>query len=194
MSEPWGTWMPSDHEMAFAFLARRQASRAFSVARWSHLLSLELGWMNPGQARAFVDAAVRAGLLAPDGDVLRLVIDPQAVEVPRGFRPRPDAPAAPGPTSAGAGPPAGGDPFLAWLAKVAAQRGWTRDQVLQQVHALQDSMGGLLTAEAAVLVLARRAGLEVADAARAAEAAMVRPASPVSPARGAEGPGREGSP
>lgn len=82
--------MPSDHEIALAFIARRQASRAMSAARWCHLLSLELGWMNPGQARAFVDGAVRAGILAVDGEHLRLVIDPQAVEVPRGFRPKPD--------------------------------------------------------------------------------------------------------
>src|ERR687891_481157 len=100
--------MPSDHEVALAFIARRQAARVMSAARWSHILSLELGWMNPGQARAFVDAAVRAGLLAADGDQLRLVVDPHLVEVPRGFRPKADADAAPRPAAplpaAGAGP------------------------------------------------------------------------------------------
>src|SRR5688500_1207975 len=138
--------MASDHEVALAFIARRQAQRAMSAARWCHLLSLELGWMNPGQARAFVDGAVRAGLLAPDGDALRLVVDPHAVEVPRGFRPKPDAAAsasasAPG-SAAGAAVPPEPDPFLAWLARLAAHTGKTREQVLGQVAQLQESMGG----------------------------------------------------
>jgi hypothetical protein len=148
--------------------------------------------MNPGQARAFVERAHHAGLLTPEGDVLRLVIDPAAVEVPRGFRPRPEAEAGspvgapssgssvpsassrpPAPASAGSAPPAptpaAPDPFRAWVANVAAQRGATRDQVLAQVSATQEQMGGLLTAEAAVLLLARRNGLDVADAACVAE-------------------------
>jgi hypothetical protein len=176
----------SDLEIAFAFIARRQASKAMSASRWSHMLSLEMGWMNPGQARAFVERAVRAGLLAPDGELMRLVIDPQAVEVPRGFRPKPDAEADPskdpkGHGSAHASGAGGGvgvsaapaaDPFLAWVAKVAAHRGINREQVLSQVAATQAELGGLLTAEAAVLLLARRNGLDVAEAARSAGAQL----------------------
>jgi hypothetical protein len=165
----------SDFEVAFAFIARRQATKAMSASRWSHMLSLELGWMNPGQARTFVERGVNAGLLTPDGDTLRLVIDPASVEVPRGFKPNPDASAGPaGPASSSSGSStasAPADPFLGWVAKVAAQRGLTRDQVLGQVAAAQEELGGLLTAEAAVLLLARRNGLDVRDAARAAEGA-----------------------
>ena len=186
--------MTSDHEVALAFIARRQATKAMSASRWSHMLSLEMGWMNPGQARSFVEQGVRAGLLAPDGDLLRLVIDPNAVEVPRGFRPKPGEAAAqrdPAPRhEASGGSPAGGpaakteggappavpppapDPFLGWVAKVAAHRGLTRDQVLAQVAATQEQVGGLLTAEAAVLLLARRNGLDVAEAARHALAGL----------------------
>lgn len=183
--------MTSDHEIALAFIARRQAAKAMSAARWSHMLSLEMGWMNPGQARSFVEQAVRAGLLADDGDLLRLVVDPAAVEVPRGFRPKPveapapdravppqakpAAPAAPSAVEASAErpvPAAPADPFLGWVAKVAAHRGLTRDQVLAQVATTQEQMGGLLTAEAAVLLLARRNGLDVAEAARQAEGGL----------------------
>ncbi|MEA3136584.1 MAG: hypothetical protein QOC71_865 [Thermoplasmata archaeon] len=184
--------MSSDLEIALAFIARRQATKAMSASRWSHMLSLEMGWMNPGQARAFVERAVRAGILAPDGELMRLVIDPTKVEVPRGFRPRAEAeagtegaaapavppkstasapPGATAPTAAAAAaPPA--DPFLGWVAKVATARGLTRDQVLGQVAATQGEMGGLLTAEAAVLLLARRNGLDVAEAAATAAAAL----------------------
>jgi len=193
---------PSDHEVALAFVARRQAKQAMTAARWCHLLSLELGWMNPGQARAFVEGAQRAGLLAPEGDLLRLLVDPQAVEVPRGFRPRVDgaaptastaastgvpatskAPAglppaaapAPSPTTPLAGATAEPDPFLHWVSKVAAHRGTTRDQVLGQVAQVQAGMGGLLTAEAAVLLLARRVGLDVSAAAQRAAADQAKP-------------------
>jgi hypothetical protein len=186
----------SDVEVALAFVARRQARAAMPANRWCHLLSLEMGWMNPGQARAFVDRAVRAGLLAEDGADLRLVVDPARVEVPRGFRPKPDAEAAPPHSAAGAAGAGGAaaappepDPFLGWVARIAAARDLTREQVLGQVAALQGSMGGLLTAEAAVLLLARRNGLDVQAAAKAAADRMLRPA----PA-GAPAPERAGKP
>jgi hypothetical protein len=149
------------------FLARRQAARSMSAARWGHLLSLDLGWMNPGQARTFVDRAVKAGLLAVDGENLRLVLDPASVEVPRGFRPRPDA-EAPARPAGPAAQPVEPDRFLAWVARLASQRGMTREQVLGEVALVQEGMGGLLTAEAAVLVLARRLGVDVAAEAGAA--------------------------
>jgi hypothetical protein len=60
------------------------------------------------------------------------------------------------------------DRFLAWVARLASQRGMTREQVLGEVALVQEGMGGLLTAEAAVLVLARRLGVDVAAEAGAA--------------------------
>lgn len=160
--------MTGDLETALAFLARRESRLVMTASRWAHVLSFEMGWMNPGQARAFVQRAVTAGLLAPDGDNLRLVLDPQTIPVPRGFRPHPEAsaPAAPNTTPA---PP---DAFLGWVARLAAHHGVTREQILGRVAAVQERMGGLLTAEAAVLWLGRDAGLDVTgDAARAAKAA-----------------------
>lgn len=160
----------SDLEVAFAFVARREAKPAATAARWAHLLSFELGWMNPGQARAFVSRAVAAGLLAPDGEHLRFVLDPAAIQVPRGFKPDPEA--LPAPAAPSAAPPEP-DLFLGWVARLAAHHGATREQVLGRVAALQDRMGGLLTAEAAALWLARDAGMDVADAAAKALAALL---------------------
>ena len=187
--------MASDHEIALAFIARRQAQRSMTAAKWSHHLSLDLGWMNPGLARSFVDAAVRGGLLAPEGDQLRLLIDPQLVEVPRGFRPKADAVPTPPSGAAASSKPAPDsapmpepDLFLSWVTRIAAQRGLTREHVLGQVAALQESLAGLLTAEAAVLLLAKRNGADVATAAAAAEAAMLRPSR-----RGAAAPAPAGT-
>lgn len=172
-------------EVALAFVARREARAAMSAARWSHLLSFELGWMNPGQARAFVQRAVAAGLLAEDGEALRFVLDPQAVEVPRGFRPDPQALPAAAPASAKPPEP---DLFLGWVARLAAHQGATREQVLGRVAAVQERMGGLVNAEAAVLLLAREAGLDVAKAAALALAHLTP-----SPTAG-RGPARAGTP
>ena len=160
--------MTGDLETALAFLARREARTAMTASRWAHGLSFELGWMNPGQARAFVQRAVTAGLLAPDGDNLRLVLDAQSVQVPRGFRPNPEALVHAAPQATQMQP----DLFLGWVARLAAHHGVPREQILGRVASVQERMGGLLTAEAAVLWLGREAGLDIAgDAARAAKGA-----------------------
>lgn len=204
---------------ALAFVARRQGKRAMPGSEWANVMSLELGWMAPGDARRFVAAAQAAGLLVPDGDELAFPDDPREVEVPRHFRPDPAAllratgdgaspagvaaspqesgavaePSAPGRSADGsatqgagdAGPAPGGardraegasgtpspgdDPFLVWVAAVADAKDMDRAAVLAEVAALQERMGGLLTAEVAVLVLAREADLDVTEAARAAQ-------------------------
>ena len=168
----------SDLEVAFAFIARREAKPTASAARWAHLLSFELGWMNPGQARAFVQRAVAGGLLAPEGEHLRFVLDAQAIQVPRGFRPDPEA--LPAPAAPSSAPPEP-DLFLGWVARLAAHHAQTREQVLGRVAAVQERMGGLLTAEAAVLMLARDAGMDVSAAARKALATL-RPGAATAPA------------
>ncbi len=173
----------SDLEVALAFVVRREAKSAASAARWAHLLSFGLGWMNPGQARAFVQRAVAAGLLAQEGEHLRFVLDAHAIEVPRGFRPDPEA--LPAPAAPAAAPPEP-DLFLGWVARLAAHHGQAREQVLGRVAAVQERMGGLLTAEAAVLLLARDAGMDVAAAARKALAGLMP--------GGAEAPGPAGKP
>lgn len=158
----------SDVEIALAFVARREARRAMTASRWSHLLSLELGWMNPGQARSFVERAARSGLLGVDGELLRLVIDPATVEVPRGFKPKPEAeaPQREAPEA---------DLFLAWVARLCVHSQVTREQVLQRVADVQERMAGLLTAEAAVLWLAKEAGFDVAaDAVKAEQHLRVK--------------------
>ncbi len=160
--------MADDVETALAFVARREARTVMTAARWAHLMSFELSWMNPGQARAFIDRAIAAGLLTEDPAGMRLVIDPATVEVARGFRPKADAIASRAPQA----PPSEPDPFLAMVARLAAHHGQTREQVLGRVAAVQARMGGLLGAEAAAIWLAREAGLDVAQAARQAEARL----------------------
>lgn len=157
--------MSGEVEVAFAFIAKREARLSMTAARWAHVLCFELGWMNPGQARAFVQRAIASGLLTPDGELMRFVLDPATVQVPRGFKPDPAAIAPAAPTAPVPEP----DLFLGWVARLSAHHGAPREHILGRVAAVQERMGGMLTAEAAALWLARDAGLDVAQAARAAE-------------------------
>ncbi len=164
-------------------------------SRWAHVLSFELGWMNPGQARAFVERARKAGLLEPDGEALRLRVDPAEVEVPRGFKPDPEAmPEAVTPAPGGpSGPNAASAPdlFTAWLLRVAEATGRTREHVLGEVAARQERLGGLLAADAALLWIAADAGLDVREAATEALSGL---AVKGSTRAAAPAPGREARP
>lgn len=148
-----------DVEAALAFVATRQARRALTAQEWVHVLSLDLGWMAPAQARQMVERATAAGLLVAEGDALRLALDPAAVQVPPLFRPRPDA--APEPVAA-APPP---DSFVVWLDAYARHAGCDRAEALRRVAERQAAAHGLLTADVALLWVAAEAGLDVRSAA-----------------------------
>lgn len=151
---------------ALAFAAKREGTASMPASRWAHVLSLELGWMSPKEAKRYIEACFAASLLEEDGDGLRLTFEEGAVEIPRRFRPDPEdlpepasamkeAPAGPG--SGGAAP----DGFEAWAKRLAEHRGRDLADVLDDVAALQERMGGLLHAETAVLRLMAEAGLDV---------------------------------
>jgi hypothetical protein len=156
-----------DVEAALAFVATRQARRAMPAQEWVHVLSFGLGWMAPAQARQLVERAQAAGLLAPDGDALRLTLDPAAVPIPPLFRPRPDAE-----PEAGA-PAAPADSFVTWLDAYSRHAGCDRAEALRRVARRQEEVHGLLTADAALLWVASEAGLDV----RSAAAKLIPPAA-----------------
>ncbi len=131
------------------------------ASAWTHILSLELGWMTPGQARRYVESAQEAGLLVADGDLMRLAVDPGNASARLGFRPDPDAAIEP---LRAVSPSASADPFVAWVKRVVAATGRDQASVLSDVAQLQERMGGLLAGEVAALWIARDAGLEVSSA------------------------------
>jgi hypothetical protein len=59
------------------------------------------------------------------------------------------------------------DPFLDWLDRVATHTKRTRPRVLAEVQAAQEALGGSLSAIAALLWVAAKAGLDVREAAAA---------------------------
>lgn len=152
-----------DLESALAFVARREGTIRMPLARWALVLSLDLGWMSPTQAKEFVGRAHAAGILQGE-EVAELRLDVNQVPVPPRFRPDPTARAESHPAPMAAN--AVDHSFLAWVDRYAKAANCDRGQALQRVAALQDRLGGMLTADVAVLWLAREAGLDVGSAAR----------------------------
>lgn len=169
--------MADDATRALAFVARRQGRTAMPAAEWALVLSLDLGWMPPAKATAFVARALAAGLLDEEpgpAPVLRLRPDPALVDVPAGFRPDPDATPA----------PVRDDPFVAWLGRLAAGRPEGTTEALAEVERRQARLDGLLDALPAILWAAAERGLDVRDAARQYLASL-RPGGPAAPAAAA---------
>jgi hypothetical protein len=165
----------TEARQALAFVVRRQGRDKMAPSEWANVLSLELGWMTPAQAKRYVKACHDAGLLAGQ-DVFTPTFEAAHVEVPRGFRPDPERlPVV-----------AAGDPFHAWLARVAAATNRDEDDVMRMVAVVQEEFGGLLEAHAALLVLAADHGLDVTAAADEALADLTR--------RRAAPPAREDTP
>lgn len=147
--------------IALAFVANRQGASVATPSHWANVMSLELGWFSPAQARQYVEAARAEGLLDGD-DELRLTFDHREVEVPRGFRPTGEVPTA----------PERHDPFLDLVDRVAAATGQGRGAVMQAVSAVQARFGGKLSADAALVRVALDEELDVGAEAQAALARL----------------------
>jgi len=155
-------------------------------AAWAHVMSLELGWMAPGAAKAFVADCVASGLLVPETgeDQLRLGFDATTVTIPRGFRPPTDlaatsststsrsSPSTSSPPSTKSSSPASPAPpvdlFPALVARIAKERSTEKAEVMNEVTKVQERFGGKLSADAAAVRVAMAHGVDVADDAEAA--------------------------
>lgn len=173
-----GLWKPvsPDAQRALAFVAKHQGRDAMAEATWANVMSLELGWFGPADAKRFVAGCKGAGLLVAAGDQLELGFSRDSVTVPRGFRATlesvPDAPmesAAPTPRP-NAGKKAGpsGDSFVDLLDRIASALGEDRAKVMARIEAVQAHFGGRLEAEAAAVRVALDAGLDATAHAKVA--------------------------
>lgn len=95
----------SDLLRTLAFAFRRKGEAVMPGNGLRLMLAFDLNWFAPADAKRLVDRALAGGLLVAEGEDVRLVFDPAAVEVPVGFKPTtavleepfPDVPAAPAP-------------------------------------------------------------------------------------------------
>ncbi len=141
--------------IALAVVARRQGWTQAAPSTWANVMSLELGWFSPAEAKRYVQAAHEAGLVTGEEE-WALTFDAREVEVPRGFRPSVEA----------LPPPKPHDPFIDLIDRIESATGQRRADVLEAIADIQQRFGGHLHAEAAAVRLALEHDLDVQDAAR----------------------------
>lgn len=137
----------SDLKKAVALVFRRRGGR-LTATDFRHAASFDLKWFPPREAQRLLDAALAAALVADEGGELRPTFDVAAVEAPLDFRPDAslfDVPAA-------------GRPLAERLADAA---GVDLDAFQTLAAAERERAGGLLAEETAMLVAARRRGVDV---------------------------------
>lgn len=136
-----------------AYVFRRQGRDRMARNEFKQLLSFRLNWYPPAQASQLLERAVQAGLLAAEGDEVRLGFPAEQVELPVHFRGTARALEEPLP---GHGPTPGGGALP------------PSDPVLEdRVRALRELARGTLSEDAARLLAMRERGLDVrAEAAR----------------------------
>jgi hypothetical protein len=168
--------------MATAF--RNKGAIAMPGADLRFVLAFGLRWFAPEDAKRVVARAIEVGLLVQEGDTLRVTFDPAKVDVPVNFRPsagvfEEDAPsglpAAPEHANAvDAGAPAAAQSHA--HARTHAPPAAHAPPADAAAHEERARRGGLVSLEAAALVVARRRGEDVTERARELEARILKSA------------------
>lgn len=172
----------SDLRDALAYVYRREGGAPIPAEELGNRVSFDLRWFSPGEARAFVERVRAADLVEETGEGLVPTFDPGEVDLPVSFTPDLDLDpveetVAPEPGEGGGGgtgpggadgegdPPAGGageGDLVGRVAEALAEATeWTRAEAGREIAAERDRLGGLVTDEAAALMLARNRGLEI---------------------------------
>ncbi len=176
----------SDLVRTVAAVFRRKGANAMPAAEFKHALSLDLRWLAPADARRLVQHAVSVGVLEEDGDALRPRFDVARVDVPVTFRPTlsvldetptalpalPEAPVtepAAGDAPAPRAPPPLG-PGEAALRDAARLAGEDLEDLRRLARDERERRGRLISEDVAALLVARRLGVDVREAAARARA------------------------
>lgn len=116
-----------------------------------YFLSFKQHWMNIEQANILISRALEEGLIEQDGDMIRPLFDTSAVDVPLGYKP-------------GSAVFERSDPVDDLLLRISQQTGIPRAQlVAEQNRVVQEQFGGNIRSEAAVVIMAKRHGVEYQD-------------------------------
>lgn len=177
--------MTTETEQALAVLFRRFNDEAVLRDDLVKAMSLELDWTKPSLAENLIDRGLNAGYVERvDEDRLAAGFDPSEIEIPFGFDPadelfEPVETAEDTGTTTGEGDEAEGleeeTPLLgSLLDRIADAVEGDRNQAVAAANAKQEAMGGLVTIEAAALLVAHEHGLDVGDEADEVLAALSR--------------------
>lgn len=138
---------PSDLRKAVALVFRRRGGR-LTATDFKHAASIDLRWFPPKDAQRLLEVAIAARLVTESSGDLDPAFDVNSVEVPLDFRP--DA-------SVFDAPPA----EVPLVERLATAAGLSVDALQAAAVAERDRSGSLLTEATALLVAARRRGVDV---------------------------------
>lgn len=110
-------------------------------------LSYELKWFTPEESKEVLDAALKEGLLKEAGDKLVPTFNVKTVDVPKDFKPATGVLV--------------GKSLLDRLVDLLTTADIDRKTALEMVEKKQKEYGGLITPEAAALIIAREKKLNV---------------------------------
>lgn len=116
-----------------------------------YYLAFERGWMNIEQANLLLARAREEGLIAYEGDMIRPLFDVESIEVPLGFKPSSSVFNR-------------YDPQEELLQRIAGKKNVPLTLVVAEMNAMiTKEFDGHIRPEGAVIILAKRYGVEFSD-------------------------------
>ena len=155
--------MAEEPKTALAALFRMRGHDAISESEFVMETSYKLRWFTPKEAQRLLQMGVDQGLLSTDAGNVRAAFDVEGVAVPVNYRPGPEVLAA---------PPKPADLFAELLGRLQKATAQERPRLVARINQAQERMG--VDVEVAAALVARSAGVDVADLLPDLEAEILR--------------------
>ncbi len=127
---------------------RGKGKRSMSKSELTYVLSFDFKWFSHDRSKQVVELAIKKGLLVEEGDSVRPAFDISSVEIPIDFKP--DISRLNSSTI-----------FDDIVSEVSEKTGKEVSEIIAEVNAIQERLGGLIDAEVAALLVAKRYDVDV---------------------------------
>lgn len=154
----------SELQRAVAFVFKRKGQKRLPSSEFKHVVSLDLRWFAPADTKRFYQAAVQRGFLREEGEHVLITFDPATVTVPIQLKPHLDVIDEEGPVFTPPPPPpppAEQEATRSLVTDIARALELDREALEAAARQETERSAGLLAHDVALLVAARRRGLDV---------------------------------
>ncbi|WP_232221913.1 DUF2240 family protein [Methanococcoides burtonii] len=126
---------------------KNNATTSLSIKDFEFSLSFDLKWMSPAQASKVRDQGIMSGILKFDEGELVLNMDASSIDIPAGFKPSSDLFREKGTIDM-------------IMDTIVSNGGIDKREVVSRINQKQETLGGLLDAEVAALLVAHELGCD----------------------------------
>ena len=126
---------------------KKNATSSLSIKDFEFSLSFDLKWMSPAQASKVRDQGIMSGILKFEEGELVLNLDTSSFDIPAGFKPSPDLFREKG-------------TIEMIMDIIVSNSGMDKREVVSRINQKQESLGGLLDAEVAAVLVAHELGCD----------------------------------